>query len=72
VRSQHPHDTSVAAALAGRRSWVGGRSTWWLSRSPPGSGVDSHGPAHVVLAMIFTTYAGMDIGSDNGGVVDLA
>jgi hypothetical protein len=24
------------------------------------------------IAMLFTTYAGMDIGRDNGGVVDLA
>ena len=45
----------------------GGRVTLWANDEQIGEGTMPH-----TVAMIFTTYAGMDIGRDNGGVVDLA
>jgi len=45
----------------------GGRVTLWANDEQIGEGTMAH-----TVAMIFTTYAGMDIGRDNGGVVDLA
>ena len=45
----------------------GGRVTLWANDEQIGEGTMTH-----TVAMIFTTYAGMDIGRDNGGVVDLA
>jgi arylsulfatase len=45
----------------------GGKVTLWANDEQIGEGVMPHS-----IAMLFTTYAGMDIGRDNGGVVDLA
>ncbi len=45
----------------------GGKVTLWANDKQIGEGVMPHS-----IAMLFTTYAGMDIGRDNGGVVDLA
>lgn len=45
----------------------GGNVTLWANDQQVGDGTMPHS-----VAMLFTTYAGMDIGRDNGGVVDLA
>jgi arylsulfatase len=45
----------------------GGRVTLWADDKQIGEGTLKH-----TVAWIFSTYAGMDIGRDNGGVVDLA
>ncbi len=46
---------------------AGGRVTLWANDEQIGEGrLDK------TISLIFTTYAGMDIGRDNGGVVDLA
>jgi len=45
----------------------GGRVTLWANERLIGEGRLDH-----TISLIFTTYAGMDIGRDNGGVVDLA
>jgi arylsulfatase len=45
----------------------GGKVTLWANGEQIGEGAMPHS-----IAMLFTTYAGMDIGRDNGGVVDLA
>jgi arylsulfatase len=45
----------------------GGKVTLWADDEQIGEGTMPH-----TIALIFTTYAGMDIGRDNGGVVDLA
>jgi arylsulfatase len=45
----------------------GGRVTLWADDRQIGEGTLPH-----TISLIFTTYAGMDIGRDNGGVVDLA
>jgi arylsulfatase A-like enzyme/uncharacterized membrane protein len=45
----------------------GGKVTLWANDRQIGEGVMPH-----TVSLIFTTYAGMDIGRDNGGVVDLA
>jgi arylsulfatase len=45
----------------------GGKVTLWANDEQIGEGTMPHS-----IALIFTTYAGMDIGRDNGGVVDLA
>jgi len=45
----------------------GGKVTLWANDQQIGDGTMPH-----TVAMIFSTYAGMDIGRDNGGVVDLA
>jgi hypothetical protein len=45
----------------------GGRVTLWANDREIGEGTMPN-----TIPMIFTTYAGMDIGRDNGGVVDLA
>jgi arylsulfatase len=44
-----------------------GRVTLWANDRQIGEGMLPH-----TISLIFTTYAGMDIGRDNGGVVDLA
>jgi len=44
-----------------------GRVTLWANEKQIGEGTMAH-----TISLIFTTYAGMDIGRDNGGVVDLA
>jgi arylsulfatase len=44
-----------------------GRVTLWANDRQIGEGTLPH-----TISLIFTTYAGMDIGRDNGGVVDLA
>ena len=44
-----------------------GRVTLWANDEQIGEGTMPH-----TISLIFTTYAGMDIGRDNGGVVDLA
>ena len=44
-----------------------GRVTLWADDEQIGEGTMPH-----TISLIFTTYAGMDIGRDNGGVVDLA
>jgi len=44
-----------------------GRVTLWANDRQIGEGTMPH-----TISLIFTTYAGMDIGRDNGGVVDLA
>jgi len=44
----------------------GGRVTLWANDRQIGEGTMPR-----TIALIFTTYAGMDIGRDNGGVVDL-
>ena len=49
------------------RPGSGGRVTLWANGEQIGEGTIPH-----TIAMIFTTYAGMDIARDNGGVVDLA
>lgn len=49
------------------RPGAGGRVTLWADDRQIGEG-----PMPNSIAMLFTTYAGMDIGRDNGGVVDLA
>ncbi len=41
--------------------------TLWANDKKIGEGVMPH-----TVAMLFTTYAAMDMGRDNGGVVDLA
>jgi arylsulfatase len=41
--------------------------TLWANDRQIGEGVMPHS-----VAMLFTTYAGMDMGRDNGGVVDLS
>jgi arylsulfatase A-like enzyme/uncharacterized membrane protein len=46
---------------------AGGRVTLWANDTKIGEGHMPH-----TIAMLFTTYAGMDIGRDNGGVVDLS
>ena len=46
---------------------TGGRVTLWVNGEQVGEGTMPH-----TVAMLYTTYAGMDIGRDNGGVVDLA
>jgi arylsulfatase A-like enzyme/uncharacterized membrane protein len=45
----------------------GGKVTLWADDEQIGEGTMPH-----TISLIFTTYAGMDIGRDNGGVVDLA
>ena len=51
----------------GPEASAGGRVTLWASDRQIGEGrLDK------TVSLIFTTYAGMDIGRDNGGVVDLA
>jgi hypothetical protein len=45
---------------------AGGKVTLWANDKQMGEGRMPHS-----VAMLFTTYAGMDIGRDNGGVVDL-
>jgi arylsulfatase len=45
----------------------GGRVTLWANDKKIGDGTMKH-----TVAWIYSTYAGMDIGRDNGGVVDLA
>jgi arylsulfatase A-like enzyme/uncharacterized membrane protein len=49
------------------RPGAGGRVTLWANDEQIGEGVMPR-----TISLIFTTYAGMDIGRDNGGVVDLA
>ncbi len=44
-----------------------GKVTLWANDKQIGEGTMPHS-----VSLIFTTYAGMDIGRDNGGVVDLA
>jgi len=44
-----------------------GRVTLWANDRQIGEGTMPH-----TISLIFTTYAGMDMGRDNGGVVDLA
>jgi arylsulfatase A-like enzyme/uncharacterized membrane protein len=46
---------------------AGGRVTLWADDEQIGEGTMPRS-----ISLIFTTYAGMDIGRDNGGVVDLA
>jgi len=46
---------------------TGGTVTLWAGDRQIGAGYMPH-----TVAMLFTTYAGMDMGRDNGGVVDLA
>ncbi len=46
---------------------AGGKVTLWANDKQIGEGTMPH-----TISLIFTTYAGMDIGRDNGGVVDLA
>ena len=45
---------------------TGGHVTLWAGDTQIGEGALPH-----TISLIFTTYAGMDIGRDNGGVVDL-
>ena len=45
---------------------AGGKVTLWANDKQIGEGTMPH-----TVAMLFTTYAGMDMGRDNGGVVDL-
>jgi hypothetical protein len=45
----------------------GGRVSLWANDEQIGEGAMPH-----TVSLIFSTYAGMDIGRDNGGVVDLA
>jgi arylsulfatase len=45
---------------------AGGKVTLWANDKQIGEGRMPHS-----VAMLFTTYAGMDMGRDNGGVVDL-
>ena len=45
----------------------GGNVTLWANDKQIGEGTMPN-----TVSLIFTTYAGMDIGRDNGGVVDLA
>jgi arylsulfatase len=45
---------------------TGGKVTLWANDKQIGEGTMPHS-----VAMLFTTYAGMDMGRDNGGVVDL-
>ncbi|KPK08341.1 MAG: arylsulfatase, partial [Anaerolineae bacterium SG8_19] len=45
---------------------AGGKVTLWANGKQIGEGTMPHS-----VAMLFTTYAGMDMGRDNGGVVDL-
>jgi arylsulfatase len=45
---------------------AGGRVTLWANGKQIGEGTMPH-----TVAMLYTTYAAMDIGRDNGGVVDL-
>jgi arylsulfatase len=45
---------------------AGGKVTLWANGVQIGEGTMPH-----TMAMLFTTYAGMDMGRDNGGVVDL-
>jgi arylsulfatase len=49
------------------RPGTGGRVTLWADDRQIGEGTMAK-----TISLIFTTYAGMDIGRDNGGVVDLA
>jgi len=44
-----------------------GKVTLWANDTQIGEGTMPH-----TVSLIFTTYAGMDVGCDNGGVVDLA
>ena len=44
-----------------------GKVTLWANDKQIGEGTMPH-----TISLIFTTYAGMDVGRDNGGVVDLA
>jgi hypothetical protein len=44
-----------------------GKVTLWANDKQIGEGAMPH-----TISLIFTTYAGMDIGRDNGGVVDVA
>jgi arylsulfatase A-like enzyme/uncharacterized membrane protein len=46
---------------------AGGKVTLWANDKKIGEGLMPH-----TVAMLFTTYAAMDMGRDNGGVVDLA
>ena len=46
---------------------AGGKVTLWANDEQIGEGAMPN-----TVSLIFTTYAGMDIGRDNGGVVDLA
>ena len=46
---------------------TGGDVTLWANGKQIGEGRIEH-----TVAMLYTTYAGMDVGRDNGGVVDLA
>jgi len=47
------------------RPGAGGKVTLWANDRQIGEGSMPHS-----VAMLFTTYAGMDMGRDNGGVVD--
>jgi N-sulfoglucosamine sulfohydrolase-like protein len=49
------------------RPGSGGNVTLWANDEQIGEGRMPHS-----ISLIFTTYAGMDVGRDNGGVVDLA
>src|SRR5262249_18168899 len=51
----------------GPETAAGGRVTLWADDNQIGEG-----RLEKTVSLIFTTYAGMDIGRDNGGVVDLA
>ena len=44
-----------------------GKVSLWANDTQIGEGTLPH-----TISLIFTTYAGMDVGRDNGGVVDLA
>ena len=46
---------------------TGGKVRLWANDKQIGEGTMTN-----TISLIFTTYAGMDIGRDNGGVVDLA
>ena len=46
---------------------TGGKVTLWANDKQIGEGTMPHS-----VAMLYTTYAAMDMGRDNGGVVDLA
>jgi arylsulfatase len=49
------------------RPGSGGKVTLWANGKQIGEGTMPQ-----TVALLFTTYAGLDIGRDNGGVVDLA
>jgi len=58
-------DTSWSPYL--RVLGTGGTVTLWANDQQIGAGTMPHS-----VALLFTTYASMDIGRDNGGVVDVA